>query len=518
MFKSKIIYALSLSFLINVSYLPLVHAGKKDEEGRLEKNRNPRHNKAQKIGVNPTQNKRKMRKLKEAKAEIVKKLKDHNVEFPQPAQKWGIFPRNIWEVVGSHLPLNDFFKLFSCNRDFLDLGEQLIQKRPLPGPFPRNFCSSLINVPFKLPRQYQRRKFSISYLMRCDLSDDAFITLRDSLLIYPFLDIIPRDRATHMTRRADFYAPIDPLMAAYYELQVTDRNALYLTEDADKAKKKFLQLLKNKTRVQDPLALEMLICSQLVRGDYPLISDESDEYSFLLKAFPYPNQSEIKETVFRKAFEQSDDPDYLLNLCRFVLENENGFRMDEIEPSVCSVWKCVGIHLLNYEDEEKEFKKEPRHPAEDVYLFDRHFKDRESAFIYFESNKLFRAQQALLRYLARPKVLCPSMRVLESLVQNAKFKTNQEKTSFHPAYIDEVEGYLNRLLSFGERTEEYQTYLKVKFRHIHDNQAAIDADGSVSRVAAIKSFALENLLSLYLQKGDQDKAKEIAEVMTKDNG
>jgi hypothetical protein len=490
MFKSKIIFTLSLSFLLNASHLPLAYAGRTDGDD------NPRHVKARKVVV---------KKPGEALQTIKEKVRAHNAAFPKPATIWGVLPQNVWEVVGSYLPLDDYFHLFSCNHNFLALGEQLIQNRPLSKP-------AVLNVPFTLQGKFKGRKFSISHLMRKDLAANWFTDFRDCLEEPE--DEMRSSKERKMVRRAAYYAPVHPLMAAYFDLQVRRTFNLYTLTEYRTAKTKFIETVRDHARALDPLALEMITYSRILVGRY-----RGEEFDLFSKVFPSEDFPRLKRNFSHRLFEQSSNPEYLVNVCRFVAEGE--MRHDSNERSNCSIWKSVGIPLLKHPDQGKSFSRLSLSLAEgDVSVVLPHFSNRENAFTFFKTDPLFKAQHVLLKYLANPiDEFCPSMRVLESLVLSTKYKIGEDEiTVFHPDFIEESEGYLRRLLSFGERGDEFNTYTNEKFKYIDDGdrQATIDADPSVVRIDAIKKFAYENLLSLYLQKGEQDKAKQIANDMTKD--
>ncbi len=478
MLKSKIAFTLTFSLLFYVSMQTMVCAGKKREIADFEVDINKKQQKQLK-GKREAK-----RELKLAKLECKRQIKRHNKTVtykPQTDQTtWGKLQfKDVWATVGRFCSLREFVILFSTNKAFIALGEQLIQER----------------APFSLPAPFSVRSvrpFTMSHLMRYDLSAD-FGSFQECLGDF---DPGPDDEGYYI-RRSHYYETVHPLMASYYRLLESKSSAFVNEKELELERKRFLKCLHDQAQGNDTLALEMLVYSTLL--------SEDPKESLLERVFPKADnrpQDALDETLGR-LYAKKAAPDYLSKLATLVLSQDfpdnDEFRTANL---LCKIWGSVAPHVLD--------------------LNCSHYYD-ENMLERLKTHKATIAKQAILRVVTNPDWclssdgqygFCPSIIALKKLVQ-VYLIYDKSRPFFHPEYYEEIENCLLRILAFSRKEGEYDHYIEQKYNDIDFEdedvkQAAMLKDDSLGlNLKGLEKFALTHLQMFYFQSGDQNKLKHI---------
>ncbi len=481
MLKSKLLSIVSLSLLLNsTSSLVAVQTDKTSRNETDDPNARP----LKTSKVVPQKKERERKKLRVYKENLI----THNKEVTKPKNPYAPFTKDYLSRLSLSLDIKSFVNFFSINHSFYELGEELIQRKP----YETEYFPVTLNVPFRFAVPV-RRPHLLTRVARENLIDpiEMFEDIPNPhrLDVPEFLQGLPRSSRC--------FSESLPTVSAFFNYCNAFCSPCGTKKLTQTAREKFRSQMILSLQNGDQAAHEMVLWSDLLQG----IPSKKNLITFL-----YPEDEKnpeqrnmIRKSVVHNLITKSDDPNYLVRLAEIITQG------------VYDIWECIGIHLLEKDEDLFNFmvmnwsKSAPR--------------SRDEALERFKNDKERNVKVSVFTFVA-DETNCPSMMALVSLVNLHRFFYFPENNShnrlhcFHPEELDMIEDLLLRLLDFGNKGQAYTTFVDFGFQLDERNVEALAQDPSIINMEKIRTFALDNLILLYLQKGESEKVESIVSQRT----
>jgi hypothetical protein len=477
MLKSKLLSILSLSLLLNsTSTLVAVQTDKTSRNETDDPNTRP----LKTSKVVPQKKERERKKLRVYKESLI----THNKEVTKPKNPYAPFSRDYLSRLSLFLDIKSFVNFFSINHSFYELGEELIQRKP----YETEYFPVTLNVPFRFAVPV-RRPHLLTRVARENLIDP--IEMFEDIPNPYRLDV--REFLQGLPRSSHYFLESLPTVSAFFNYC----NAFYSPFGTIKLN----QTAREKFRTQMILALQN---GDQAAHEMVLWSDLSSKKNLITFLYPEDEKNLEQRTLIRKSvvhnlITKSDDPNYLVRLAEIITQG------------VYEIWTCIGIHLLEEDEDLFNFMVlnwrmgDPR--------------SMDEALERFKNDRERNVKASVFTFVA-DETYCPSMMALVSLVNLHRFfyfpKNNSHNRlhCFHPEKLDMIEALLLRLLDFGNKGQAYTTFVDFGFQLEERNVEALAQDPSIINMEKIRTFALDNLLLLYIQKGESEKVESVVSQRT----